>query len=86
MKNMPKYKKSNLLPQKTREKLLLESAEKANLLMTICVLADCEGYGKKRIQRFIDNYTTLAKSFEHDQENIQKINEEIWNRFEVKVL
>ena len=85
MKN-PRYKKSNLLSQKEREKLILESAEKANLLMTICVLHDCFDFGKKRIQKFADCYVELAKSFEHEQENIQKINNEIWERFGIKVL
>lgn len=47
MKTMPKYRKSNLLSTKQREQIIMESAEKANLIMTICVLSDCFGFGKK---------------------------------------
>lgn len=81
-----KYKKSSLLSPEKREQLILEAAEKANLLMTICVLHDCFGFGKKRINRFADYYVELAKSFEHNQENLQRINEDIWERFGIKVL
>lgn len=74
MKPMQKYRKSNLLPQKKREQLLIDSAEKANLLMTICVLTDCEGWGKVRIQRFLDHYKELADSFQQGNEILEEIN------------
>lgn len=86
MKTMPKYRKSNLLSPKQREQKIIESAEKANLIMTICVLSDCFGFGKKRINDFVDRYQELAQSFQKDNENLKKINEEIWERFEVKIL
>ena len=82
----PMYKKSNLITPQQKEKLILEAAEKANMLMTICVLHDCFRFGKKRIQRFSDYYVELAKSFEHNNENLQRINEEIWERFGIKVM
>lgn len=86
MKTMLKYRKSNLLSPKQREQIIMESAEKANLIMTICVLSDCFGFGKKRINEFVDRYQELAQSFQKDNENLKNINEEIWERFEVKIL
>ncbi len=86
MKAMPKYRKSNLLSQKQRERIIIESAEKANLIMTICVLADCFGFGKKRINEFVDRYQELSQSFQKDNENLKNINEKIWERFGVKIL
>lgn len=86
MKTMLKYRKSNLLSPKQREQIIMESAEKANLIMTICVLSDCFGFGKKRINEFVDRYQELAQSFQKDNENLKNISEEIWERFEVKIL
>ena len=86
MKTLPRYKKSNLLPQKQREQLIIQSAEKANLIMSICVLADCFGFGKKRINDFVDKYVKLAKSFEYDNENLNDINEQLWKRFGIKIM
>ena len=86
MKQIPRYKKSNLLPQKQREQLIIQSAEKANLIMSICVLADCFGFGKKRINDFLDRYVELAKSFEYDNENLNDINEQLWKRFGIKIM
>ena len=86
MRYKPRYKKSNLLPQKQRERLIVDSAEKANLIMTICVLADCFDFGKVRINRFVDRYKELADSFQEGNEDLQKINEELWKRFDLKIL
>ena len=86
MKRMPKYKKSNLLTPQKRERLAVESAEKANLIVTLCVLADCEGYGKVRINRFLENYKMLTDSFKEGNENLMEINQTLWERFGVKVI
>lgn len=86
MKTMPKFKKSNLLTPAEREKIALESAEKANLIVTICVLADCNGFGKKRINEFLDNYKKLSDSFKEGNEDLMKINQTIWERFGIKIV
>ena len=86
MKTRPKFKKSNLLSPAERERIIMESAEKANMLMTICVLHDCFGFGETRIHRFVDRYKEIADSFQHGNEDLNKINEEIWERFGVKIL
>ena len=86
MKPMPRYKKSNLLPQRKREELIRDAAEKANLIMTICVLHDCFGWGKKRINDFVDKYKGLADSFQAGDEDLDHINEEFWKRFDLKIM
>ena len=86
MKHMKKFKKSNLLSQKEREKILVEAAERANLIMTICVLHDCFGFGKKRINRFVDKYVELANSFQMKNEDLTQINQELWERFDIKII
>ena len=86
MRTRPKFKKSNLLPQKKREQLIMDSAEKANLILTICVLHDVFGFGKKRINRFVDCYKEVADSFQAGNENLNEINEDIWDRFGIKVV
>jgi hypothetical protein len=86
MKRMPKYKKSNLLTPQERERIAVDAAEKANLIITLCVLADCEGYGKVRINRFLENYKTLADSFKEGNENLMEINQTLWERFGIKIV
>ena len=86
MKVMPRYKKSNLLSQKEREKAIIDSAEKANMIMTICVLADCFGWGRKRINEFVEKYAELADSFQHRNEDLDHINNELWERFGIKII
>lgn len=86
MKPMPRYKKSNLLPPKVREQIIRDSTEKANLIMTVCVLHDCFGFGKKRVNRFVDKYKELADSFQAGNENLEEINEEFWKRFDLKIM
>lgn len=86
MRHMPRYKKSNLISQKQREQLIMDSAEKANLIMTICVLHDCFGFGKVRVNRFVDRYKELADSFQYNNENLDNINEQLWERFDLKIL
>lgn len=86
MKTRPKYKKSNLLSPADRERLIMEAAERANLIMTICILHDCFGFEEKEIQDFVDRYKELADSFQHGNENLETINQELWERFGVKVM
>lgn len=86
MRTKPKFKKSSLLSPAERERIIMESAEKANMIMTICVLHDCFGFGEKRINRFVDRYKDIADSFQQGNEDLNKINEEIWERFGVKIL
>ena len=86
MKTLPRYKKSNLLSQKRREEILVESAEKANLIITLCVLADCFGFGKKRINDFVSRYGELADSFQAGDEDLDHINQELWERFDLKIM
>lgn len=86
MRAKPKFKKSSLLPQKERDKLLINASQKANLLITICILADCEGRGKKRINRFLDNYNILLDSYNAGNEDIHKISDIIYERFGIKIM
>lgn len=86
MKTLPRYKKSNLLSQKKREQLIIDAAEKANLIITLCVLHDCFGFGKKRINDFVDKYKGLADSFQEGNEDLEQINQELWERFDLKVM
>ena len=77
MKTRPRFKKSNLLPPKMREQIAIEAAEKSNLILTICVLHDVFGFGKKRINRFVDSYKEVADSFQAGDKNLDEINEEV---------
>lgn len=83
---MPRFKKSNLLTQKKREEMISDAASKAVLLTTICVLHDCFGFGKKRLNDFIDRYKELQDSIKYDTDDWKKINEEIYERFDIKIV
>lgn len=86
MKTMPKFKKSSLIPQKKREEMIRDAAEKANLLIAICILADCEGWGKVRINRFVEHYKELCDSFQRGDESLENINQQIWERFGIRIV
>lgn len=86
MKTIPKYRKSNLLSPKQREHMIADSASKANLMLTICVLHDIFGFGEKRINEFVDRYKELAESVDRGPDDWRKINEEIYERFGVKIV
>ena len=86
MKTASKYRKSNLLSQKQKEALIVDSASKANLLMTIYILHDCYGFGKKRLQDFVDKYKMMVDSCENGVDDWRKLNDEVWKRFGIKVI
>ena len=60
MKKMPKFKKSNLLTPAEREKIIRESSEKANLIVTICVLADCNGVWQETHKRVFGKLSKIG--------------------------
>jgi hypothetical protein len=86
MKTMPRYRKSAVLSQKQREEMIADSASKANLMLTICVLHDCFGFGEKRINEFVDRYKEVANSCDRGADDWRKINEEIYERFGIKIV
>ena len=86
MKPRPNFKKSSLLPQKKREEMLIDSAAKASLMTTLCVLHDCFGFGEKRLNDFVDHYHELCMSMKHGTDDWKHINQEIYERFGIKIV
>jgi hypothetical protein len=86
MKTRPRFKKSNLMTPKKREEQLIEASSKAHLLMTLCVLHDCYGFGTKRLNDFIDRYHELCYSVKRDTDDWKAMNQEIYERFGIKVV
>lgn len=63
MKTNPMYKKhSNLLSQKEQQKLLIKSAQEANLLISLTVLHDVFDFGPDQLEKYIDSCNTLSES------------------------
>jgi hypothetical protein len=86
MKPRPNFKKSSLLPQKKREERLVEAASKGNLIVAICVLHDCFGFGEKRLNDFVDRYHELCKSMHYGTDDWKAMNQEIYERFGIKIV
>lgn len=86
MKTRPNFRKSSLLPQKKREEMLIDSASKASLMVTICVLHDCYGFGGKRLNDFVDRYHELCESMKFGTDDWKSMNQEIYERFGIKIV
>lgn len=86
MKTRPNFKKSSLLPQKKREEMIVNAAQKANLIITICVLHDCYGFGEKRLNDFLDRYHELCESMKYGTDEWKAMNKEIYERFGIKIV
>lgn len=86
MKTRPRYKKSNLLTPKKREELLIDSAGKASLMIDICVLHDCFGFDEEDLNGFIDRRKELFDSMNHGTDDWKSMNQEIYERFGIKIV
>lgn len=66
--------------------MLVDAASKANLMLTICVLADCFDFEEEQMNKFVDDYKTLADSCERGADDWRKISDEIFDRFGIKIV
>ena len=58
-------------------------AENICLKLSIAILVDVFGFGDKRIHKFMDSYTELAKSLGVGTDTLEDIEKEIKKRFDI---
>lgn len=65
---------------------LIESSYKANMILALTVLHDKFGFGKKRIDRFLDEYKELLDSYERGYISADDLNMVLHEEVGVKIL
>ena len=66
--------------------MIVEASSKACLMVAICVLHDCYGFGEKRLNDFVDRYQELCKSMRYGTDDWVAMNREIYERFGIKIV
>lgn len=85
-KKINAFKKSSIISDKERQRLAEDNAQRASILITIIVLHNTFGFGKKRINKFIDEYIKFTKQFNSNKENFDKLCKDIWDKFGIKII
>ena len=65
---------------------LIESSYKANMILALTVLHDKFGFGKKRINKFLDEYKELLDSYERGYISADDLNMVLNEEVGVKIL
>ena len=65
--------------------MLVNSAQKANQLLTLMVLRDEFGFGNKRAERFMDKYKDLLDSYEKGYINVEDIRATLEEELKIKI-
>lgn len=65
---------------------LIDSAHKANALITLNVLHDKFGFGKKRLDKFQEEYLKVLDSFNNGYISAEDLNQVLWDETGRKVI
>lgn len=69
-----------------RDALLMRSANKAHLLLTLMVLHDKYGFGEKRLNRFMDEYKKQLDAYNEGYvESVKDFEAVLWEECGIKV-
>lgn len=74
------------ITEQRRDNLLIRSAAKANLLITLMVLHDKYGFGKKRIEQFLEEYHKQLEAYNSGHvEKAKDFEDVLWEECGIKV-
>lgn len=65
---------------------LLYSAHKTNMLLTLTILHDKYGFGKKRANDFLEHFEKLLDSYNHGNVNANDLNQVLIDELGIKVV
>lgn len=72
--------------QRYRENQLINAAAKANMIISLMVLHDKYDFGKKRLNRFLEEYNKQLKAYESGHvENVKDFEDVLWEECGIRI-
>lgn len=71
---------------KRKEEMLISATAKANMLVTLMVLHDKFGFGKKRLERYMDEFKNQLEAYNSGYiERVQDFEDVLWEECGIRI-